>query len=214
MAVEALPAREYGGVTLGESEDARALRVCRPRVATIHPSRWGSGSADLSVGGASSRIEARCRSAIAFPSPFIWATRPCRASASSSDRFRPREWRWSSSISLLPIANACSNSSRRAAGAESRARLNTGLSNAGRAPAIGPSASPSTPPAKRLVPLPRLAELLLQRGAVTADQLAAVAAEYRQRGGRFCALLLRLGVVSVTNRLNPGYYNWVATTSR
>jgi hypothetical protein len=82
------------------------------------------------------------------------------------------------------------------AAARNRARLNVGLSNAGRAPAIAPSASVSTPAAQPLAPLPRLAELLLQRGAVTADQLAAAAAEYRQRGGRFCALLLRLGIVS------------------
>jgi hypothetical protein len=83
-----------------------------------------------------------------------------------------------------------------AAAAESRARLDAGLSNAGRAPGIAPSASASTPAAKPPVSLPRVAELLLQRGAVPADQLAAAAAEYRQRGGRFCALLLRLGIVS------------------
>ena len=48
------------------------------------------------------------------------------------------------------------------------------------------------PPAR----LSRLAELLVRRGAMTTDQLAAATAEYRQRGGRFCAVLLRLGVVS------------------
>jgi hypothetical protein len=66
--------------------------------------------------------------------------------------------------------------------AESRARLNSGLSNAGRASAITPSASSIDPAAKPLVPLPWVAQLLLQRGAVTADRLAA--AEYGQRGGR------------------------------
>ena len=83
-----------------------------------------------------------------------------------------------------------------AAAAESRARLNAGLSNAGRAAAIAPSASASTPAVNPLPPLPRLAGLLVKRGAITADQLAAAAAEYRQRGGRLCDLLLRLGIVS------------------
>jgi MshEN domain/PilZ domain len=84
-----------------------------------------------------------------------------------------------------------------ATGAESRARLNTRLGNAsGRAHTIAPSASASAPAAKPPAPLPRLAGLLVQRGTITADQLAAAAAEYRQRGGRFSALLLQLGFVS------------------
>jgi hypothetical protein len=77
-----------------------------------------------------------------------------------------------------------------ASAAESRARL-----IAGRAPVVERSASASSPPAKP-VPLPRLAELLVRRGAITASQLAAAASEFRQQGGRFCALLLRLGIVS------------------
>jgi hypothetical protein len=67
-------------------------------------------------------------------------------------------------------------------------------SKAGLAPAVTPSdsrqaaseTSPDSPPA--------LAELLFQRGAITADQLAAASAAHQERGGRFCDLLLRLGV--------------------
>ncbi len=55
------------------------------------------------------------------------------------------------------------------------------------------------PAARPSVPRPRLAELLLRRGAVTADQLAVAAEEHRQRGGRFCAVLLQLGFVSDTD---------------
>jgi type II secretion system (T2SS) protein E/PilZ domain-containing protein len=76
--------------------------------------------------------------------------------------------------------------------AKSPAPSDATLNNAARTPAIAPTASGSMPAAK----LPRLGELLVRRGAITADQLAAAAAEYRQRGGRFCAVLLRLGVVS------------------
>jgi hypothetical protein len=83
-----------------------------------------------------------------------------------------------------------------AAGAKSGAHFNAALNSAARTPAIAPTASGSMPAAKAPVPLPRLAELLVRRGAITPDQLAAAAAEYRQRGGRFCAVLLRLGVVS------------------
>jgi hypothetical protein len=76
--------------------------------------------------------------------------------------------------------------------AESRARLNAGLSNAPCAAEItttAPSSKPSTP-------LPRFAEPLVRRGAMTADQLAVAVAEHRQSGGRFCAVLLRLGLIS------------------
>jgi hypothetical protein len=76
--------------------------------------------------------------------------------------------------------------------AKSPAPSDATLNNAARTPAIASTASGSMPAAK----LPRLGELLVRRGAITADQLAAAAAEYRQRGGRFCAVLLRLGVVS------------------
>jgi hypothetical protein len=75
-----------------------------------------------------------------------------------------------------------------ASAARNRARL-----IASRAPAVEQASSPT---AKLPVPLPRFAELLVGRGAITADQLAAATAEYRQRGGRLCAVLLRLGVVS------------------
>ncbi len=80
--------------------------------------------------------------------------------------------------------------------AKGPAHSDTTLANAARTPAIAPTASGSTPAAKPPVPLPRLGELLVRRGAITADQLAAAAAEYREHGGRFCAVLLRLGVVS------------------
>ena len=69
-------------------------------------------------------------------------------------------------------------------------------SKAGRAAAITPSASEPTAAAKPASSLPLLGELLLQRGAITADQLAAAEAEYQERGGRFCELLLRSGIVS------------------
>jgi Type II secretion system (T2SS), protein E, N-terminal domain/PilZ domain len=82
------------------------------------------------------------------------------------------------------------------AAAKSRARLNASLSNATRPPSIAPAPSGSTPGAKPPASLPRLAELLIRRGTITADRLAAAAAEYRRRGGRFCAVLLQLGVVS------------------
>jgi Type II secretion system (T2SS), protein E, N-terminal domain/PilZ domain len=62
--------------------------------------------------------------------------------------------------------------------------------------AIVPAASGSTPATKPPAPLPRIGELLVRRGAITADQLAAATAEHRQHGERFCAVLLRLGVVS------------------
>jgi class 3 adenylate cyclase len=68
--------------------------------------------------------------------------------------------------------------------------------NPGRDAAIAPSASASTAAAEPSPPLPRLAELLFRRGAITADQLAAATAEHQQRGGRLCDLLLRLGIVS------------------
>ena len=75
-----------------------------------------------------------------------------------------------------------------ASAARNRARL-----VASRAPAVE---QPSSPTVKLPLPLPRFAELLVGRGAITADQLAAATAEYPQRGGRFCAVLLQLGVVS------------------
>ena len=80
--------------------------------------------------------------------------------------------------------------------AESRARLNAGLSNATRAPTTATTALSSTPTPNPAAPLPRFAELLVRRGAITVDQLAAAAAEHRQSGGRFSAVLLRLGFVS------------------
>jgi len=83
------------------------------------------------------------------------------------------------------------------AAAESRARLNAGLSNA-HAPANGASYAAPTPAARPPLPLPRLAELLLRRGAVTADQLTKAAEEQRRHGGRFCVVLLQLGFVSDT----------------
>jgi hypothetical protein len=80
-----------------------------------------------------------------------------------------------------------------AVAAESRARLNTSLRGA---PAIAPSPPAAAPAAKPAAPLPRIAELLVRRGAVTSDRLAVAVEEYRRRGGRFCAVLLELGVVS------------------
>jgi hypothetical protein len=50
--------------------------------------------------------------------------------------------------------------------------------------------------AERSLPLPPFAEPLVRRGVMTPDQLAVAAAEHRERGGRFCAVLLRLGLVS------------------
>jgi hypothetical protein len=76
--------------------------------------------------------------------------------------------------------------------AESRARLDAGLSNATHASTTATTASSSSPAAA----VPRFAELLVRRGAITADQLAAAAAEHRESGGRFSAVLLRLGLVS------------------
>jgi hypothetical protein len=84
------------------------------------------------------------------------------------------------------------------AAAESRARLNAGLSNA-HASSNGASYAAPTPAARPRAPRPRLSELLLRRGAITTDQLAAAAEEHRQRGGRFCPLLLQLGFVSDTD---------------
>jgi hypothetical protein len=69
------------------------------------------------------------------------------------------------------------------------------VDNAARTRAITPTASRSIPTARRSVP-PLLGELLVRRGVITADQLAHADTEYRQHGGRFCAVLLRLGVVS------------------
>ena len=77
-----------------------------------------------------------------------------------------------------------------------RARLHAGLGNPSRARAITATTSASMLAARPPARLSRLAELLVRRGAITTDQLAAATAEYRQRGGRFCAVLLRLGVVS------------------
>jgi len=79
---------------------------------------------------------------------------------------------------------------------ESRARLDAGLSGAARVPAIAPTAPSSKPAAKPSAPLPRFAEPLVRRGVITADQLAVAAAEHRQSGGRFCAVLLRQGLVT------------------
>jgi hypothetical protein len=80
--------------------------------------------------------------------------------------------------------------------AESRARLDAGLSNASRASAVASTPPSSLVATKPASPVPRFAELLVRRGAITADQLAAAAAEHRQSGGRFSAVLLRLGLVS------------------
>jgi hypothetical protein len=81
------------------------------------------------------------------------------------------------------------------AAAESRARLNASLGNAPR-PSPTPPRPGSIPIAKPPAPLPRIADLLVRRGAITADRLSAAVEEYRRRGGRFCAVLLELGVVS------------------
>jgi hypothetical protein len=82
------------------------------------------------------------------------------------------------------------------AAAENRARLSARLGNTTRPSSMAPARSTSIPAAKPPAPLPRLAELLVRRGATSADRLAAAVAEYRRRGGRFCAVLLELGVVS------------------
>jgi hypothetical protein len=76
--------------------------------------------------------------------------------------------------------------------ADSRARLDAGLSSAARVPAIAPTALSSKPSA----PLPRFTEPLVRRGVIAPDQLAVAVAEHRRSGGRFCAVLLRLGLVS------------------
>ncbi len=83
-----------------------------------------------------------------------------------------------------------------AAAAESRARLKAGLSNSTRPASTATTRSASTPASKSPTPLPRLADLLIRRGATTAERLAIAVAEHRRRGGRFCAVLLQLGVVS------------------
>jgi hypothetical protein len=83
-----------------------------------------------------------------------------------------------------------------AGAAENRARLNVALSSAAPAPTIAPAASSLMPDSKPPAPLPRFAELLVRRGVITADQLAAAAAEHWQNDGRFSAVLLRLGLVS------------------
>jgi hypothetical protein len=80
--------------------------------------------------------------------------------------------------------------------AESRARLNAGLSNPTHALTTAPTPPSSMPAPNPAAPLPRFADLLVRRGAITADQLATAAAEHRQSGGRFSAVLLRLGFVS------------------
>jgi hypothetical protein len=80
--------------------------------------------------------------------------------------------------------------------AESRARLDAGLGKSPCAAAITPTALSSKPAPKPSTPLPRFAEPLVRRRAMTADQLAVAVAEHRQCGGRFCAVLLRLGLVS------------------
>jgi hypothetical protein len=79
---------------------------------------------------------------------------------------------------------------------KSPAHVEANLNNTARTAASAPTASGSMPAAKPPVRLPRLGERLVRRGAITADQLAAAAAEHRQHGGRLCAVLLRLGVVS------------------
>jgi hypothetical protein len=83
--------------------------------------------------------------------------------------------------------------------ARARARLNAGLSNAPRALANTPTALSSKPAPKSSPPLPRFAEPLVRRGAMTAEQIAVAVAEHRQSGGRFCAVLLRLGLISDNN---------------
>ncbi len=80
--------------------------------------------------------------------------------------------------------------------AESRERLKAGLSNATRTPATAATAPSSMPAPNPATPLPRYAELLVRRGAITAHQLAAAAAEHRRSGSRFSAVLLRLELVS------------------
>jgi hypothetical protein len=95
-----------------------------------------------------------------------------------------------------------------AGAAENRARLNVGLSNAAPAPAIAPTAASLMPDSKPPAPLPRFAELLVRRGVITADQLAAAASEHRQSDGRFSAVLLQLGLVSdedLTACFSEGY---------
>lgn len=81
--------------------------------------------------------------------------------------------------------------------ADNRRRLNEGVSDAARqyreagagAPAAAPAIAPAAAP-------PRIGELLVRRGVITQDQLAAAVAEQRQHGGRFASMLLRLGIVT------------------
>ena len=80
--------------------------------------------------------------------------------------------------------------------AESRARLNASLSNATRAPTTAPMPPSWMVAPNRDGPLPRYAELLVRRGAITPDQLATADVEHGRSGGRFSAVLLRLGLVS------------------
>ena len=63
------------------------------------------------------------------------------------------------------------------------------------APAVPSTSSPVISPI-RPPPSSRLGELLLRRGVITAEQLAAAAADQHENGGQFAAALVRLGFVS------------------
>jgi Type II secretion system (T2SS), protein E, N-terminal domain/PilZ domain len=78
--------------------------------------------------------------------------------------------------------------------AENRRRLNEGMRSAAREYRAASATAP-TPKAPPLV-APRLGELLMRRGVITQGQLAAVLVEQQAQGGRFCALLVRLGIVA------------------
>ena len=83
--------------------------------------------------------------------------------------------------------------------AENRRRLNEGVSSAAReyrAASVSGVAAHAPTAARATGPPPRLGELLVRRGAITQDQLAAAMAAQQQHGGRFAAMLLSLGIVS------------------
>ena len=63
------------------------------------------------------------------------------------------------------------------------------------APAVPSTSSPVISPI-RPPPSSRLGELLLRRGVITAEQLAAAAADQHKNGGQFAGALVRLGFVS------------------
>ena len=80
--------------------------------------------------------------------------------------------------------------------AENRRRLNEGVSSAAREYRAASVRGVTAPAAARATAPPRLGELLVRRGTITQDQLAAAMAAQQQHGGRFAAMLLSLGIVS------------------